>query len=41
MQSKNYRNKLKTLCTIDTSDIELQDPRLSTNIMTPAIQNKK
>ena len=34
MQSKQQRNKTKTLCTIDTTDIDLQDtkapPRLKT-----------
>lgn len=28
MLSKHQRNKIKTLCTIDTSDIDLQDTKL-------------
>lgn len=41
MHNKNYRNKIKTLCTIETSDIELQDPRPSANLITPALLKRR
>lgn len=44
MQSKNNRNKIKTLCTIDTTDIDLPDNKLfqeSSQIRRPASSKNK
>lgn len=34
MQGRQQRNKMKTLCTIDTTDIDLQDTKAPSRLKT-------
>ena len=36
MHNKTYKNKIKTLCTIETSDIDLQEGKSKTHTLLPA-----
>lgn len=36
MHNKTYKNKIKTLCTIETSDIDLHDGKAKTHTLIPA-----